>query len=690
MQNRFWNPRFLWPTRLLTAVLAIGLLAACAGGAEPIDLGTTTDDALPSAEEVTDVDSDSEAADADADADLSQLEAPMLAQRVASGDLPALAERLPANPAIVEPVESLGQYGGTWTSALVGGQDTAWLRRTIVYEHLVRWNPDWTGLEPNIAESFEANEEATEFTFNLREGMKWSDGDDFTADDIVFWYEDLLVNEEYRAAHPIDNWLLGGDGEPPVVEKTDDYTVVFRFSAPNGLFLQNMATPSGWSPTRYPMHYCMEFHPRYNTENLDELIEENDASGWVNLMEIKCDGVPGTPYDALFQNPDLPMLFPWDITNAYGEGTQVVGERNPYYWKTDTEGRQLPYIDRVVFNILEDNEVLLLNVLNGEIDMSSRHFNTNANKAVLTDNREQGEYDFFETVSGGNTQGFHFNLNHQDPRMREIFQNKNFRIAMSHCINRQEIIDLLFIGQGEPMNSAVSKTVPDLYDEEMYTQYTEFDPELAQSILEEEGFTMGDDGFYLAPDGESLSFEVQATESFDHSTRAEIVVQQWQSCGVDARLKVYDRSLLYTRKDSNEHDVHVWGAGSGSQIFIDPRHFFPFSDESTFARAWEEWYNNPSGEGSLTPPEEPPADVQRQMELYDQIKATGDYETQVELMQEIIEIAKDQFYVIGLSSSPPGYGIVKNNFRNVPESMPDSWQYPTPAPTHPEQYWLEQ
>lgn len=684
MQNRFWTHRLLWSTRLLIAVLVVGLLAACAGGAEPIDLGTSTEEELPSAEEVTDVDTEAP------EADMSQMEAPMLAEMVEAGELPPLEERLPTNPAVVEPVESLGQYGGTWTSALVGGQDNAWLVRTIAYEHLVRWTPEWTGVEPNIAESYEANDEATEFTFHLREGMKWSDGDDFNADDLVFWYEDILTNEEYRAAHPVANWLKGGDGEPLTVEKIDDYTVVFKFSSPNGLFLQNLATPGGSDVTRWPMHYCMQFHPDYNTENLDELIAENDATGWVNLMELKCGGVPGTPYDARWQNADLPTLLAWDIVDAYGSGTQVVAERNPYYWKTDPEGRQLPYIDRTVFNILEDNEVLLLNVLNGEVDMSSRHFNTNDNKAVLTDNREQGQYDFFETIGGGNTQGFMFNLNHQDPRMREIFQNKNFRIAMSHCINRQEIIDLLFIGQGEPMQSAVGKEVPDLYDEEMYTMYTEFDIELAHQLLEEEGFTMGDDGFFLAPDGEPFNFEVQTTEAFSHSDRAEIVVQQWQTCGVDARLKVMDRSLLYTRKDSNEHDVHVWGAGASPSIFIDPRHMFPFSAESAFAQAWQTWYNNPSGEGSLTPPEEPPAEVQRQMELYDQIKASGDYETQLELMREIVEIAKDQFYVIGLSSSPPGYGIVKDNFHNVPESMPGSWQYPTPAPTHPEQYWIEQ
>ncbi len=678
MQNRSWNHRLLWSTRLLIAVLAIGLLAACAGAAEPIDLGTTTDDALPSAEEVTDVDSSG------AEADLSQMEAPMLAERVASGDLPPLAERLPTTPAIVEPVESLGQYGGTWTSALVGGQDNAWLVRTISYEHLVRWNPEWTGIEPNVAESFEANDDATEFTFHLREGMRWSDGEPYTADDLVFFFDAVIADAEYEAVHNYSD-------PPTSVEAVDDYTAVVTFDEPQGLFLQNIAIPGGASWTRYPAHYCSQFHAAYADEaELDALIAENNATDWINLFDLKCGGVPGTPYDARWQNAELPTLLAWDIINAYGEGTQVVAERNPYYWKTDPEGRQLPYIDRTVFNILEDNEVLLLNVLNGEVDMSSRHFNTNDNKAVLTDNMEQGDFRFFETVGSGGTQGFMFNLTHKNPRMREIFQNKNFRIAMSQCINRPEIIDLLFVGQGEPMQSAIGKELPDLYDEEMYNMYTEFDPELAQQILEEEGFTMGGDGYYLAPDGEPFSFEVQAADGFGHADRAEIVVQQWQSCGVDARLKVMDRSLLYTRKDANDFDVHVWGAGQGPEVFLDPRHLFPFSAESAFAEAWQQWYNNPTGEGALTPPEEPPAIVQKQMELYDQIKATGDYETQLELMREIIAIAKDQFYVIGLSSSPPGYGIEKNNFHNVPDSMPDSWNYPTPAPTHPEQYWIEQ
>ncbi|NJN80820.1 MAG: ABC transporter substrate-binding protein, partial [Caldilineaceae bacterium] len=445
-----------------------------------------------------------------------------------------------------------------------------------------------------------------------------------------------------------------------------------------------------WLPTRFPKHYCAQFHAKYNEENLDELVAAEGANDWVNLMQTKCAGVEGEPIPPNFRNADMPTLYPWKFTTAYGEGTQVVAERNPYYWKVDTEGRQLPYIDRVVLEILEDREVLLLKVLNGEVDMMSRHFNTNDNKAVLADNMDAGEFGFFETLEGGNTTGLHFNLTHKDPRMREIFQNKDFRIAVSHCIDRQEIIDLIYVGQGEPMQSAMDRTsIPELFDEEMYSMYTEFDQDLAHEHLAAAGMTeQGDNGFFLGPDGEPFSFVIQATDSFGFSDRAEVIVQQLQACGLDAQLSVVDRSLLYQRKDANEHDVHVWGAGGSSSVFLDPRHFFPYSQESAFAQAWVTWYENPSGDGSLTQPEEPPAIVKQQMELYDQIKATGDYATQIELMQQIIEIAKDQFYVIGVSSTPPGYGIVKNNFHNVPSSMPGSWQYPTPAPTNPEQYWI--
>jgi peptide/nickel transport system substrate-binding protein len=619
------------------------------------------------------------------------LEAPMLAERVQAGDLPPLAERIPANPAVVEPVEGPGQYGGVWHSGLRGGQDNAWLTRIMGYDYLVRWDVNWEEVLPNLAESFESNADATEYTFVLREGTKWSDGEPFTADDIVFWYEATIANEDYEAIHPVASWLMAGD-EPVVVEKVDDYTVKFVFTSPNGLFLQRLATPSGASPTRFPAHYCSQFHADYNTENLDELIAENEATDWVNLFELKCGNVEGTPYDALWYNADLPTLYAWDITTPYGgNSTQVVAERNPYYWKVDTEGRQLPYIDRLEAEIGDDVQVLVLRAMNGEIDMQDRHIASLDNKAVFADNMETGDYRFFDTIpSSMNTNAIAFNLTHKDPVKREIFQNKDFRIALSHAINRQEIIDVVYVGQGEPYQLAPRPTSP-FYNERLAKQYTEYDPDLANEMLDAIFPEKNADGIRLGPDGNPIAFnvEVDATQT-DRINVLELVRGYWEAVGIQANIVAEDRSLLYTRKNGNEHDVAVWGGDGGLDVILEPRWYFPFSDESWYAEAWVSWYENPSGEGALTAPEEPPAETKQQMELYDQIKASGDPAEQAELMNQILEIAADQFYAIGISLGAPGYGIVKNTFHGVPSPHPGAWLYPNPGPTHPEQYWIEQ
>jgi peptide/nickel transport system substrate-binding protein len=664
----------------LVVLLTIALLAAC-GAPAGVEPGVQE----PAAEEP--------AAEAPAaePADISSLEAPMLAERVQAGELPPLEERIPANPVVLEPVESLGEYGGTWHSGLRGGQDTAWLTRILGYDYLVRWDPNWEEIIPNLAESFEASEDATEYTFTLREGTKWSDGEPFTADDIVFWYQDVLVNEDYEAIHPVPSWLLA-NGEPVVVEKVDDYTVKFVFPAPNGLFLQRLATPDGSQPTRYPMHYCSQFHPDYNSENLDELIAENEATDWVNLFELKCGNIQGTPYDALWNNADLPTLYAWDITTGYGGNTtQVVAERNPYYWKVDPEGRQLPYLDSLEAEIGDDVQVLVLRAMNGEIDMQDRHIATLDNKAVFADNMEAGDYHFFETIpSSMNSNAIALNLTHKDPVKREIFQNKDFRIALSHAINRQEIIDVVYVGQGEPYQLAPRPTSP-FYNERLAKQYTEYDPDLANEMLDAIYPEKNAEGIRLGPDGNPISFnvEVDATQ-LDRVNVMELVKGYWEAVGIQINVVAEDRSLLYTRKDGNEHDVAVWGGDGGLDVLLEPRWYFPFSGESLYAEAWQSWYNNPSGEGALTAPEEPPAATQQQMELYDQIKASGDPAEQAELMAQILEIAADEFYAIGISLGAPGYGIVKNNFHNVPSPHPGAWLYPNPGPTNPAQYWIEQ
>ncbi len=228
-------------------------------------------------------------------------QAPELAKQVEQGTLPPLKERLPVNPLVVEPVEKIGEYGGVWRSALLGGNDDPWIRRTLAYENLMRWKPDWSGVIPNIAESVEVNDEATQFTFRLREGMKWSDGAPFTADDIRFWYEDLLLNSEFTPtpAEP----FINADGTPVSFEMTDKITFSFTFKQPKSLFLQYLATMRDLDHAliRYPRHYFERFHPKYNP-NVQQEIDAAGQSNWVGLIGAKAK---------YWANPEVPTIHAW-------------------------------------------------------------------------------------------------------------------------------------------------------------------------------------------------------------------------------------------------------------------------------------------------------------------------------------------------------------------------------------------
>lgn len=611
-------------------------------------------------------------------------EAPQLAERVSAGELPPVEERLPDNPLVVPVVERIGTYGGTWRTVLLGASDANHIRRTIGYEGLLRWTPDWSDIVPNVAESYEANEDATEFTFHLREGMRWSDGHPFTAHDIMFWYEAVVMNEELTPAPP--TWFTTGeDNVPGTVEVIDDTTVVFRFEQPNGLFLLEMAGGFGVIPVSYPRHYMEQFHIDYNPDGIDALVQQAGVNTWVDLFQIRGNSPDYTVEH--WQDPNRPMLNAWVPTSPYA-GTRFTAQRNPYYWKVDEEGNQLPYIDSVVYDIVEDAELILLRVANGEIDFLDRHIADPSYRAVLFDNQERGDYRFIEGPSAFmNTLVVPFNLTHRDPVKREIFQNKDFRVALSHAINRQEIIDLVFIGQGEPWQAAPQADTP-YFHERLATQYLEYDPELANEILDRHYPERDAQGFRLGPDGNRITIIGEAAVgSQTHVDTLGVIQEHWRAVGIDLQVRPIDRSLLWQRIEANDVDVSVWdGDGGGLEALIRPRYYFPSELASAQAPAWAAWYINPT----LEIAEEPEEPERRQMELYEQLRATGDLDEQSELMLEILEIAADRFAVIGVSTRPLAVGIARNNLRNVPDSIPQTGGfYPNPAPANPFQWFFE-
>ena len=593
-------------------------------------------------------------------------EAPDLAALAADGKLPPVAERLPANPLTVQPIDEIGAYGGTWRSALKGSFDVGWLRRTVAYEPLVAFSFDWSAVVPNIAESFEANADSTEFVFKLREGHKWSDGTPFTAHDLVFGIEYLN--------HP-DYFGQGARAHLRNVTATavDDQTLKLELPAPDGLFLQQMASVNGMHPLMYQREYCSQFHIDFNPQ-ADEDAKAAGLTGWAEALYQACD------LDN-WVNDERPTLLAWEPTSPYdGLAPQVTFQRNPYYFKVDTEGNQLPYLDGLSMTQTSSTEDIVLKALNGEIDFMNRHIATLTNKPLFFDGQQDGGYSLYETVeSNMNTATIQLNQNSENPILNELFNQKDFRVALSHALDRQEIIDVLFVGQGEPWQAA-PRPESRWTNERLAKQYTEHDVEKANALLDGLGIAERDgDGFRIGPDGNRLILRLDVTSDFRpyFPDLAELVQGYWAAVGIDLDFRTNERSYVYETVRANQHDVHIWaGDGGLGDAILDPRYYFPFNIESLYALQWAKSFYDPGAADA----QEPPAAVKRQQELYAQLRQSADPAEQDRLMGEILEIAADEFRVIGISLPPNGYGIARNDFGNVPSLQPQAWIYPTPGP----------
>jgi peptide/nickel transport system substrate-binding protein len=601
------------------------------------------------------------------------VEAPSLAKLVKDGKLPKVAERLPKNPLVLEPVDKVGAYGGTIQTVLLNATDTPWLGRIVGHEPLARWNVDATAVEPNVAESIEPSSDAREYTITLREGMKWSDGEPFTADDLVFAFDEVVLNEELN---PVTPQYLTSDGKPATIEKIDDVTVKIVFPKPNGLFYKMLGNQTQLISA--PKHYMQEFHKKFNPD-VEALAEEEDMAAWTDLFFAKAD---------VWANPDVPRLHPWKVLNPLGKGNRVTLERNPYYWKTDPDGSQLPYIDEVIYDLNTDAQVILLKATNGELSMSTRHINTLPNKPVLAKGREEGDYHFLRLENTViNDMVISLNLTHEDPVKKKIFQNRDFRIGLSHAINRPEMIKATWQRVGEPWQAAPHPD-SEFYDEEFAKQYTEYDVDLANESLDNAGLTKKDgDGFRLRPDGKRLFIQIEVASPalvpfwVDGATQ---VVEYWKAVGIDSAVKNEDRSLFYERKDANQADCTVWTGDGGLKCeMIECRWWFPYTNESNYAPLWQLYFNSRGADG-----EKPPPETLKQMELYWEMVRTPDEAGQKDLFRQILQIAKEQFYAIGTVRVPEAYGIAKNNLHNIPELFPESHIWAAPANTNPEQWYF--
>jgi len=629
-------------------------------------------------------------------------EAPMLAELVKAGKLPPLEERIPTEPLVIEPYQQVGKYGGTWhrfdTSS--SGSHVA----MAMYGHsLVHWVKDGLDKRGGLAKGWSSNADKTEWTFYLRKGTKWSDGEPFTVDDILFWWEDVILNTDHPESPP--DWTISG-GKVMTMEKIDDFTMKWKFNAPAPLLPDRLAMwPNSvvgeW--VVIPKHYLIQFHPDYSKDYTDfEKFDENHD--WRT-------------------NPDCPVLNAW-MPVAAEPSVRLQMERNPYYYGVDTAGNQLPYIDKVDVTYVEDLEVSKLKVLAGEQEICGRPCKYQPLSVLSLFRNSEVQVGFHtELWDGGSGTGavYFCNWNHPDPDKQKIYRNPKFRKAISHAIDRAQIQKVIYYGTGELTTGSMSpKAIEyhrtergrDLY-KRLRDSAKDYLPDKAKKMLDEIGVVDANgDGWRQMPNGKELELRIDlnAQTSEEMSLASEMVKGYWEDIGLKTILNPMPGEQMSVIKTNATFDIYdSWEVGDGPNHLVYPQWVVPIENQR-WAPLYGAWYSvkGTAKEGTelekdprdRTPPRaEPPAGgpVDRLQKLYDKAKIEPDDIKRDNLVLDMMEIhIKDGPFFIGTVANPPTIVTFKNNVGNVPTreqlgmgGFTNPWIMVYFAAVYPEQFYYK-
>ena len=561
-------------------------------------------------------------------------------------DLPPLAERLPAEPLVVAPYEEIGKHGGTFNvlsnATEAGTSDVLSIRHV----NLVRFSDDLKALVPNVAKSWSWNDDFTELTFTLRKGHKWSDGAPFTAADVEFWFNDLILNTEIYETTP-SLWIW--EGEPAKVTAVDETTVKFSLPASVPGLLNRFAV-SFIQPFQ-PKHFFEQFHIKYNPD-ANEMAKERGMESWVDLVNLyygRSDW-KDVPSPLLKGGADnvVPTLESHILVDESDKGRFAVA--NPYFHMVDTAGNQLPYVSNLDERYVPEQEVRNLKVVNGEVDYKMQNLFLQ-DFPLYKENEENGNYVVHLTPTLGEAVYYGFNTTISDDTLREVFNDVRFRRAMSLAIDREEILELVYLGQGVPTQATPAEpgTVDFLTDEHL-TAYTEFDPDGARALLEDMGLKDSDgDGVRELPNGEAFVLQQFFANQGGPSKVHELVQGYWADVGVRANQREISSDEFRTKGQANELIISSWRNANRSGPYISQETFMlrpPFGDRWQPGNGfeWAVWKDTGGAQGI-----EPPDDVKKLFDLAEQfvLVPLGSDESN-KIGKEIADIHMNNLWKIGL------------------------------------------
>ncbi|MEZ5275796.1 MAG: ABC transporter substrate-binding protein [Opitutaceae bacterium] len=606
----------------------------------------------------------------------------LLAPLVEQGRLPPVAERVGPEPLVMRGVDGPGTYGGTWFRVASSVADVSIINWRLAGATLVRWSPLGYPIRPHVARSYEISDDFREFTFHLRRGMRWSDGHPLTVDDILYSVEDDQI---LLGARPY--WLEVG-GTTGRVEKIDDLTVRYVFEKPNALFLETLCNQVNFA---LPRHYLEPFHPVLGDP---ELIERSMKA----LQLASPRALYGRMKDNF--NPECPRLWPW-VYRAHTPNPPFGFVRNPYFFAVDETGNQLPYLDRILFEVKPQN-MIGLDASQGRLTFQTRNINYDDYTQLMSE-REANGYDVLHWFSATRSSFTIFpNLNRRiDPDRPEtgkkhtLLNTLAFRQALSLAINRADIIDSDFNGQTEPSQLAPGPESP-FHHPDLMRSFIEYDPERANQLLDSLGLVERDgEGFRRFADGSRMVFFVYVTE-YTGSGPAQLMIDDWAKVGLRVVLKDRARTLWQAEQTALEHDLTAW-TGDGEYFpLLAPRNFVPIAVHSFYAPGFGVWqmqgglWGDPAAArhpGAVEPP--PGHPLRRAMEVLETARTTTGLAAQVEIYREILDIAAANLWTISVCTPPPQLAVASRHLHNVPRNVVFGSQFATPANGGIETWYLD-
>ena len=574
-------------------------------------------------------------------------EAPFLTEAGVYGNV---ADRLPvAADVMVEDASylTIGTYGGELRRSAGGGN---WDAGKPIEEGLFRFNVSGA-VEPNVAKGYTVNDDATVYTIYLREGMKWSDGAPFTAEDCVWFYNAVCLNKVDGKG--VRNCHKDAEGNPAVVEKVDDTTFTVTFGTPKYDFIEALTVDLKW-----------HFAPKHIFEEMVQAVidgkdEEALAAGKAICgTEFSDVGKMGKEMLYYFWNyPGIPTLNPYVLSTEEGKNS-VKGEyyefvRNPYYWKVDTAGQQLPYIDKIIYTTVSNVDQQLMLLLDGTVD-----YQTVAMESIPTILESETAINIYEW-SGGDwgdvgTQ-LHFNLNVADEHLNALFNNIDFRHAMSICVDREEFASLysdgwLKGGQAAPQPGTMG------YSEEWASKWTEYDVDEAKKLFESAGLVMGSDGFYDFADGTDFVLNIVSVADNGAAETYKILEPYFRAAGIKCTFKDSDRSNIDNDLMANAIEAMLFpvtGIGDIS-IALKPNSMVPGYATNV---AWYGTMDETTATGDLL----------KLIELKKELDVTVDPDKREEIALQMLKLHEENMWTLAYVEASSTYHAVNARIKNFLE-----------------------